>query len=92
MEIHEFLKKSKLPAPFSVRKRLEKSAESMHYQKMVQIQVVLEGKKNQNNCLVSDFYRILNFRALFSHGVNRGKFQKPVKTAHKEVVLIYFSL
>ena len=27
----------------------------------------LEGKNKQNNCLWSDFYRILNFRALFSH-------------------------
>ena len=38
----------------------------------------LEGKKNQNNCLVSYFYMVFNFPGFFtlvSPGEKRGKFQ-----------------
>ena len=56
----------------------------------------LEGNKDKNNCLVSTFYGILNFRALLSHlfctEKRAGNFKNPVKITHKAVLLVFLSL
>ena len=50
----------------------------------------LEGKKDKNNCLGSDFESSHAFLSPALHVVKRGKFQKPIKIAHKAVILIQF--
>ena len=50
-----------------------------------------EGKKNQNKCLVSAFYRVWIFPR-FSPPLSHEKCQNLVKIAHNAVVFIFISL
>ena len=67
------------------------------YRPVAVIPLDLEGKTNKNKCLVSHFFKFLEFFALFpphiSHEERRGKFPHVEENAHKPaVVLIFLSL
>ena len=70
----------------------EKQEKFQNNAKIVHLSIVLEGNRNKNNCLVSNFEISRAFLPPVSVGEKSGKFQFVVGIGHKAVVLILICL